>query len=206
MNDTATRDPELTRARILDAAFDLFVEKGFAAVSVREIAERSEVTKSLIHHHFGGKEGLWEAAKELAFSQYYEGQKEDLVRAERPDPQVLVNGVVRYFRFLQSNPGVVRLFAWTHLEGDTSCTHLDAQLVAMGAERVRQAQAAGLLRSDVNPAHAVTMFVGMCTQWFEAKSHYRLWPGIGSDDEFLDDFLKVFMEGLLPRPDATPKP
>jgi len=204
MNDTATRDPELTRSRILKAAFDLFVEKGFAAVSVREIAQRSEVTKSLIHHHFGGKEGLWEAAKELAFSHYHEGQKEELLRAERPDPQLLVNGVVRYFQFLRDNPGVVRLFAWTHLEGDTSCAHLDGQLVALGAERIRQTQMAGLLRADINPTHVVTMFISICTQWFEAREHHRLWPGMGNDEEFLDDFLKVFMEGLLPRAAADP--
>lgn len=200
MSDTATRDPELTRARILSAAFELFVKKGFAAVSMREIAQRSEVTKSLIHHHFGGKEGLWEAAKELAFSQYYEGQKEELLRAERSDAELLMNGVVRYFHFLRDNPDVVRLFTWTHLEGDTSCAHLDAQLVALGAERVRQAQLAGFLRADINPTHVVTMFINMCSHWFAARSHHRLWPGMGSDEEFLDDFLKVFMEGLLPRP------
>lgn len=199
MSEPNTRDPELTRARILDAAFDLFVERGFAAVSIREIAERSEVTKSLIHHHFGGKEGLWEATKEQAFSQYYQSQKHELLHAEKPDAQLLMNGVVRYFHFLRDNPGVVRLFAWTHLEGDTSCAHLDAQLVALGAERVRQAQAAGLLRDDVNPAHAVTIFINLCTQWFESRDHQRLWPGVGNDEEFLDDFLKVYMEGLLPR-------
>ena len=201
MNEAASRDPELTRARILQAAFGLFVEKGFAAVSLREIAEGSGVTKSLIHHHFGGKQGLWEAAKDAAFAQYYQAQRDELLEAERPSAELLVNSVIRYFQFLRDNPGVVRLFAWTHLEGDTSCAHLDGQLVALGAERVRQAQAAGLMRKDVNPTHVVTLFVGMCTQWFEAREHHRVWPGIGNDDEFLDDFLRVFMEGLLPRPD-----
>lgn len=201
MNDTAIRDPELTRARILESAFELFVDKGFAAVSVREIAERSEVTKSLIHHHFGGKEGLWEAVKEQAFARYYQGQKEELTRAERPGPELLMNGVVRYFEFLRDNPGVVRLFAWAHMEGDSSCSERDGQLVGLGAERVRQAQEEGLLRADVNPTHVVTIFVSLCTQWFEAREHHIDWPGMGTDDEFLDDFLKVFMEGLLPRPD-----
>lgn len=200
MNETATRDPELTRARILEAAFDLFVQKGFAAVSMREIAARSDVTKSLIHHHFGGKEELWDAAKELAFSQYFHGQREELVSAEKPGPELLMNGVIRYFHFLRDNPKVVRLFAWTHLEGDTSCSHLDGELVGLGAERVRQAQEAGLLRADINPTHAVTMFISLCTQWFEAREHHSQWPGMGTDDEFLEDFLKVFMEGLLPRP------
>lgn len=203
MNEANTRDPELTRARILDSAFELFVAKGFAAVSVREIAERCAVTKSLIHHHFGGKEGLWEATKDLAFSQYFHGQKDELDQADKPGPELLVNGVIRYFHFLKNNPGVVRLFAWTHLEGDTSCAHLDGELVRLGAERVGQAQQAGLLRADVNPTHVVTMFVSLCTQWFEAREHHRQWPGMGDDDAFLDDFLKVFMEGLLPRPPQT---
>lgn len=198
MNDPVTRDPDLTRARILDAAFELFVEHGFAAVSMREIAERSEVTKSLIHHHFGTKEALWEAVKEHSFRQYYEAQKEELDQARTPDAELLKNGVIRYFHFLKDNPQVVRLFALTHIEGDTRCSHLDEELVALGAERVRQAQERGLLRTDINPTHAVTIFINVCTHWFEAHKHHAAWPGIGSDEEFLDDFLKVFMDGLAP--------
>ncbi len=199
MIETATRDPELTRTRILESAFALFVDKGYAAVSVRQIAERSDVTKSLIHHHFGGKEGLWDEVKKLAFAQYYEGQKQELDQAEQPGPELIMQAVTNYFEFLRDNPGVVRLFAWTHLEGDTSCSEMDGELVRLGAERVRQAQQAGLLRGDVNPTHVVTIFVNLCTQWFEARDHHGAWPGMGSDEEFLEDFLKVFMEGLLPR-------
>jgi TetR/AcrR family transcriptional regulator len=196
---TGTRDPDLTRERILEAAHSLFVEKGFAAVSMREIAARSAVTKSLIHHHFGSKEALWELVKERAISAYAEGQEAELRRATVPDADLLKNGVIRYFKFLQANPGVVRLFAWTHLDEDPSCGRLDAELVRLGAERVRQAQQQGLLRADLNPTHVVTMFVNACTQWFAARAHHSQWPGMGSDEEYLDDFLKVFFEGLLPR-------
>ncbi|RFF28457.1 MULTISPECIES: TetR/AcrR family transcriptional regulator [unclassified Wenzhouxiangella] len=200
MNESiATRDPDLTQARILDAAFDLFVDKGFAAVSMRELAERSGVTKSLIHHHFGTKEGLWDAVKEAAFARYYEGQKDELEGADSPDPELLKNGVTRYFRFLQENPQVVRLFTWMHLEGDTTCNEMDAELVELGARRVREAQDAGLLRSDVNPTHVVTVFINACSQWFEVRPQHKNWEGIGSDDEYLDDFLKIFMDGLAPR-------
>src|SRR5690554_515827 len=111
MNDAATRDSDLTRARILQAAFELFVERGFAAVSMRELAAASDVTKSLIHHHFGTKEGLWKAVKQAAFERYYEAQKDDLVEAQAADPELLRKGVIRYFQFLQQNPQVVRLFA-----------------------------------------------------------------------------------------------
>lgn len=194
-----TRDPDVTRERILEAAHALFVEKGFAAVSMREIALDSGVTKSLIHHHFGNKEALWELVKERAFSAYAEGQEAELRAAEDPDADLLKNAVTRYFAFLQANPGVVRLFAWTHLDEDQSCGRLDAELVRLGAERVRQAQQRGLLRADVNPANVVTMFVNACTQWFEARAHHSQWPGVGTDEEYLEDFLKMFMEGLLPR-------
>ncbi len=198
MNEPATRDPELTRARILQAAFELFVEKGFAAVTMRELAENSGVTKSLIHHHFGTKEGLWDAVKELAFARYYEGQKEELEQAGTPSPDLLRNGVIRYFRFLADNPQVVRLFTWAHLEGDSSCSHMDAELVGLGAERVREAQQAGLLRDDLNPTHVVTTFINACTQWFATCEHHADWPGMGSDEEYLADFLKLFMRGLQP--------
>jgi TetR/AcrR family transcriptional regulator len=196
---TGTRDPDLTRERIVEAAHALFVKKGFAAVSMREIASRSGVTKSLIHHHFGSKEALWELVKEQAISAYAEGQEAELRAAEAPDADLLRNAVVKYFEFLQANPAVVRLFAWTHLDEDQSCGRLDAELVRLGSERVRQAQARGLLRKDVNPAHVVTLFVNACTQWFEARAHHSQWPGVGSDAEYLDDLLKIFFEGLAPR-------
>ena len=196
---TGTRDPDLTRERIIEAAHALFVKKGFAAVSMREIASRSGVTKSLIHHHFGSKEALWELVKEQAISAYADGQEAELRAAEEPDADLLRNAIVKYFAFLQANPAVVRLFAWTHLDEDQSCGRLDAELVRLGAERVRQTQARGLLRKDVNPAHVVTLFVNACTQWFEARAHHSQWPGVGSDAEYLDDFLKIFFEGLAPR-------
>jgi TetR/AcrR family transcriptional regulator len=199
MNEPMTRDAELSRARILEAAFELFVDRGFDAVSMRELAARSGVTKSLIHHHFGTKEGLWEAVKEAAFARYYEGQKDELEGASGPDSELLRKGVVRYFRFLQENPQVVRLFTWMHLEGDVTCNEMDAELVRLGAGRVREAQEAGLLRSDVNPTHVVTVFIHACSQWFEVRPQHKNWEGIGSDDEFLDDFLKIFMDGLAPR-------
>jgi TetR/AcrR family transcriptional regulator len=203
MNEVTTRDAERTQGQILAAAFDLFVERGFDAVSIREIAARSGVTKSLIHHHFGGKEALWDAVKEMAFGQYYEQQRAELTEAEEPGAELLLKGATNYFHFLRDNPKVARLFAWAHLEGDTSCNHMDAELVRLGSERIAQAQSSGALRDDINPTHVVTMFISLFTQWFEAREHHRDWPGIGSDEEFLDDFLKVFMEGLLPKTPST---
>ena len=47
-----------TRARIVDAATELFAERGFEAVSVLEIAKRAGVVEKTVFNHFPVKEGL----------------------------------------------------------------------------------------------------------------------------------------------------
>jgi len=46
---------EDTRQRILDVASELFVERGYDATSLREIAERLGVTKAALYYHFASK-------------------------------------------------------------------------------------------------------------------------------------------------------
>ncbi|WP_117212826.1 TetR/AcrR family transcriptional regulator [Allorhizocola rhizosphaerae] len=46
------------RARILDAALDLFADKGFDATGVQEIVVRAGVTKGALYHHFTSKEDI----------------------------------------------------------------------------------------------------------------------------------------------------
>lgn len=62
---TAARTPgrreqryQETRARIVDAAAELFAERGFDAVSVVEIAKRAGVVEKTVFNHFPVKEGL----------------------------------------------------------------------------------------------------------------------------------------------------
>lgn len=48
-----------TRAALMDAATDVFIEEGFKAARVQDIAERAGVRLSAINYHFGSKEGLY---------------------------------------------------------------------------------------------------------------------------------------------------
>ncbi|WP_231839608.1 TetR/AcrR family transcriptional regulator [Blastococcus saxobsidens] len=52
------RRRQQTRDRIVDAASDLFTERGFDAVSVVEIAQRAGVVEKTVFNHFPVKEGL----------------------------------------------------------------------------------------------------------------------------------------------------
>lgn len=63
MSDTPTvgrreRKKAATRQAIADAALELFLEHGFEQVSVRDVAERADVSTTTLFAHFPGKEAL----------------------------------------------------------------------------------------------------------------------------------------------------
>lgn len=57
----AEREPQM-----LDAATEVFSERGFHAASMEEIAARVQVTKPMLYAYFGSKEGLYRATVERA--------------------------------------------------------------------------------------------------------------------------------------------
>ncbi|MBK3571212.1 MULTISPECIES: TetR/AcrR family transcriptional regulator [unclassified Streptomyces] len=57
-----------TRDRILAAAREEFSERGYEKTSVRGIAKAAGVDSALVHHYFGTKEQVFEAAIEVAFA------------------------------------------------------------------------------------------------------------------------------------------
>ena len=52
---------ERTRTAIVDAAFDLFVRKGYHATSMRQIADKAGLAPGGIYNHFGSKEDIFVA-------------------------------------------------------------------------------------------------------------------------------------------------
>ena len=49
---------QITRAKILRSSLELFVEKGIAAATTREIAARSEISEGAIYRHFESKDEI----------------------------------------------------------------------------------------------------------------------------------------------------
>ncbi|WP_133910501.1 TetR/AcrR family transcriptional regulator [Streptomyces sp. NBC_00582] len=105
-----------TRQRIQDVALELFAEQGYEKTSLREIAERLEVTKAALYYHFKTKE-------EIIVSIFTDLTKpiEDLIEWGANQPHTLETKqelVRRYssalaeatplFRFMQENQATVR--------------------------------------------------------------------------------------------------
>lgn len=55
---------EQTKCLILKVAADMFCELGYERVSLRNISEKAGVSHSLIRHHFGSKEKIWQAVSD----------------------------------------------------------------------------------------------------------------------------------------------
>ncbi|MEU5733162.1 TetR family transcriptional regulator [Streptomyces antimycoticus] len=65
---TSASDGPGARDRILAAARNEFAERGYDKTSIRGIAKAAEVDPALVHHYFGTKEQVFEAAIELIFA------------------------------------------------------------------------------------------------------------------------------------------
>ena len=66
---TAAPPHEDTRARVLQAALELFAEQGFAATSTRELSERLGFTKAALYYYFKTKDDLLAALIQPAIEQ-----------------------------------------------------------------------------------------------------------------------------------------
>ncbi len=206
MGAPRSRDPEATKKALLDAAEKEFLEKGVGKSAMSQIARRAGVTKSLIHHYFGSKQGLWEEVKGRRFEEYYQKQMEMFKQYEPPNRlELLRESVAVYFRFLQENPQMIRILVWMFLERDQEiCLEKDQKLAEIGSMELKKAQRNGAIRKDIDPRFILFTFIGLCQHWFQDKEHFL--RDFGSeglpedlDEAYLDAINKIFFEGILPR-------
>jgi TetR/AcrR family transcriptional regulator len=198
-----TRNPEATRAAILDAAEEVFLKKGYGNTAMSEVATRAGVTKSLIHHHFGSKDELWTEIKVRRFQTYMEGQLEMLEGAE-PSEELLRDSITYYFRYLQDNPELVRILAWMFLERDEICLAMDKELHQVGVAKLREAQELGQVRGDVDARFILFTFLGMIQHWFQDRQHLMEDFGVEGlpddlDSAYLEALQKIFFQGIGPQ-------
>jgi len=197
-------DPESTRNAIINAAEQIFVERGFAATPMSAIAKKANVTKSLIHHHFGSKKDLWDEIKRRLFSEYAALQNK-LLETSNMDAGLLQESIIHYFRFLQKNPQYSRFLSWMKIEEDETCGNMADEMTNLGLKRLKEAQEKGVLRNDVDPMFILMTFLGLAELWFEKKHQFMRIEGEiesnsdYSDEAYLEAMLEIFFKGMLPR-------
>ena len=55
------------RDHILRAAIDAVADRGYGGTTTAAVARAAGVTQPLVHHHFGSKEGLYDAVLDALF-------------------------------------------------------------------------------------------------------------------------------------------
>jgi AcrR family transcriptional regulator len=130
VSTSAPADPQIrrrnagaSRRAILDAAEELFAQRGYERTSLGEIGRRAGVSAALPAYFFGGKRALYEAVLErllLEREQRLEplaaraAEELDRTGALRPALELLIDG---YIDFLRERTALVRLMGREALGG-----------------------------------------------------------------------------------------
>jgi TetR/AcrR family transcriptional regulator len=191
------RDPEHTRAIVIDAAERLFAERGFAATSMRDISAASGVSHPLIHHHFGSKEDLYAAVKR----RMVEGYARRFPAAARAGnrPLTVRSEMRRIMTYLSENPVMLRLCGWTRLEGDVQVWPGEPDLLDTLRSRVAAAQRRGRFRKDLDPAVLSLMIFGLILFWVENRAHFaERFRGRIVDETYFRQAVALIERGIAP--------
>ena len=172
-----------TRTALLDAATEVFIEEGFKAARVQDIAARARVRLSAINYHFDSKEGLY-----LAVLQHHAAASVAHAPLLHPDTAAPLRE--RFDFFVRSlltrlvDPHSPSRIAWLGVRELTSPTAaLDVIFVEFSLPQTVQALA--LVREVVGPAadditvfQATVSVLGQCLAYRVGQPLVeRMYPG-----------------------------
>ena len=177
---------------VLNAAVRLFNTHGYDATSMFDIAESLGITKSSVYHHISGKEQLLQMAMDRALDGLFEAADEvhatdgpALDRLER----LIRSSVLVLAERLEFVTLLLRVRGNTEVEQRALARRriFDARVTDL----VKQAQAEGGVRPDIDPAIAARLIFGMVNSLAEWYS-----PGRGGAAVMADAVATIAFHGL----------
>lgn len=185
---------ERTTEAILDAAEKLFSQRGFTAVTVRDIAAEAGVSHALVHRYLGSKQDVYRAMLV---------RNEDAIRSAASDDDELLTAVSLMLREgLTSQRRYVRLIAHSALHG-LSYERTSGRFAA--TERlVELAEAAAASEGDardpdaLDPRFVVASVVALFIGWIATDDWVLRAAGLRdmSDDEIVDSLERIMLQLL----------
>ena len=164
------------------------------------IAKQAGVTKSLLHHYFGDKQGLWRAVKDASVASYAEQQRA-LFSAHPGNPaEDIASSIAAYFSFLQKQPEVARMFALESFESDYKPSATEQELQAKGIAFIHDLQKRKVLRGDVDADMVLAVFSALTEHWFISRDRVaklnNIKTGKALDARYFEAVSKVFEAGI----------
>jgi AcrR family transcriptional regulator len=175
----------LTRRRVLEAATEVFVAKGYAASTMREVAARAAVSVPTVELLFGTKARLLKAAIDVAIA----GDAEPVAVLDRDwartasratDDEELLGMIADVLAAAQQRSAglVLAVFEGARSDADLAeqSTALVAQRAGTAAWIVERLADLGPLRADISSQEAVdTVWLLMDPAIFERLTRHRQW-------------------------------
>lgn len=158
-------DAERNRRRLLDAATEMFCERGLD-VGVGEIAQQAGVGRGTLFRNFPSKEHLIAA---IVVERMTESISRGRAALEAPDPgQALFDLIEQSVGRLQGDRALFDALDDTWLANE-EIGRIHAELLGVLDALVLRAQEAGAVRADISAVDLIMMIKGVC----EAVTSYQ---------------------------------
>ena len=194
-----TRIQEKNRARVLDAALEVFSQHGFRGATLDQIGKQAGLSKPNLLYYFASKDEIHITLLEGLVDTWLDPLREMNAKG---DPQAeLLAYVRRKLQMSRDYPRESRLFAQEIVQGAPRIgpglsTDLKA-LVDQKAEVIRGWSKAGLI-ADIDPHHLIFSIWSLTQHYADFDVQVRAVLGKGRDpiDE-AEDFLDTLFTRLL---------
>ena len=196
----ATAREDLKNA-LLDAAEELFAGQGYAATSLREVADRAGGNPALVHYYFDNKLGLLKAVLDRALEPMA-GALAAMREEQEPDIGQIAQLM---FSMASRHPALPRLIVREVLLSGGAMQklfveHYAPRLGGALPQLVQRAQQQGRIDPGLDPGITALMVLSLCMFPFVARSIAEAKLGIRYDEagraEYLRHLAQLFNRGI----------
>ncbi|MDD4910792.1 MAG: TetR/AcrR family transcriptional regulator [Sideroxydans sp.] len=196
------RRKEARPAELLSAALDLFVERGYAATKLDDIAIKARVSKGTLYLYFDSKEALFKAVIEQGILPML-AEGELLLQQHQGDARSLMQELMlRWWQLMGETHlgGIPKLMISEAGNFPEVATYYYENVILRGRELIRQALNRGVASGEfraLNVESAIDVILApvlMLVVW-----RYSLTPcGCGTQDTqaYMSTYLDILMNGL----------
>lgn len=182
----------VTRDKILKAARNNFVKKGFAGSSIDSIARAAQVNKSLIFHHFSSKKQLWTMVKETLIAEATE-KAPSIPSMDLPFEEFLTNLIVNTYKFFLKESDIMQLVHWQCVEGlDSFAAFTTNEMAESWLKSFEHYIESGELRSDCDPQSLCALILHLCMSAPRRRS--KIIRNAGGMEVYIDFIVDTILQ------------
>ena len=190
-----------TQAKLIESATSLFAQRGYAAVSIRELADAAQVNSALISYHFGSKEGLYLAVLENQFRPIT-GLLQQAAQTTMSPEERIVYYAKGVYEIHKSRPFLIRFLHSELTNPTTGLENVVKRYIGQIYPFLYQAFAEGVasrqFNAALNPGYAVLSLVGIMNFYFIAKPIAREFLTVDNehDKNYLLQAVQIYLHGI----------